>query len=361
MASMVPLIVKETLFGDYGYAPKDCPDLTGKVAVITGGTNGIALSLARTMYTHGASLYVLSSSEKTGKDGVAYIKSGNLSDAPNDYAEGFGKGEDTSGGGEKTGKVEFVQVNLEDLKQTGEVAKSLAGKLERLDLLACIAGKGVNAFELTKDGLDSHLTLNNLSHHLLVSHLLPVLEKTSKLPGADVRIVSMSSELHRATFGGPGSFGGKFANDKEFSEDIGPSNLYARTKACVLLFTKGLLQRHIQPPSKVLVFATHPGAVATGQQDQFKPAYGETVGAVMGAVTRPFMRRPDQGSLSALWALVAPDARSPDWENGSYFTDPKQLGGPSNESQDQELVDNFWTGSERVIQKVTPLGSWKSQ
>lgn len=58
------------------------------------------------------------------------------------------------------------------------------------------------------------------------------------LPGADVRIVQMSSELHRATFGGPGPFGGKFKSIEEFKEDIGPSNLYARTKACVLLFTK---------------------------------------------------------------------------------------------------------------------------
>lgn len=90
---------------------------------------------------------------------------------------------------------------------------------------AFIAGKGVNAFSLTKDGLDSHLAMNNLSHHLLLSHLLPVLEKTSNLPGADVRIVSMSSELHRATFGGPGTFGGKFKDLSEFSADVGQSNL----------------------------------------------------------------------------------------------------------------------------------------
>lgn len=55
----------------------------------------------------------------------------------------------------------------------------------------------------------SHLTVNNLSHHVLLSHLLPVLEKTSKLPNTDVRIIQMSSELHRATLGGPSeTFGG---------------------------------------------------------------------------------------------------------------------------------------------------------
>lgn len=36
MTSMLPLIVKETLLGDYNYSPKDVPDLTGRVALITG-------------------------------------------------------------------------------------------------------------------------------------------------------------------------------------------------------------------------------------------------------------------------------------------------------------------------------------
>lgn len=81
-----------------------------------GGTNGIGLSYARTLYTRGATLYVLSHSESTGQQGIAYIKSGKLEDAPSDYAAGFDNKTDTSGeGGNLEGKVEFVQVDLEDL------------------------------------------------------------------------------------------------------------------------------------------------------------------------------------------------------------------------------------------------------
>jgi hypothetical protein len=97
----------------------------------------------------------------------------------------------------------------------------------------------------------SHLTMNNLSHHLLLSHLLPILRKTSELPNTDVRIVQMSSELYRATFGGPGEShgGGKFASENEFREDIGPSNLYARSKLAVILFTKvGPCRPSLRPP-----------------------------------------------------------------------------------------------------------------
>ena len=67
-----------------------------------------------------------------------------------------------------------------------------------------------------------------------------MLERTAAMPGTDVRIVSMSSELHRATFGGPSATfgGGRFESVDEFKQDVGPQNLYARTKVAVILQTK---------------------------------------------------------------------------------------------------------------------------
>lgn len=114
------------------------------------------------------------------------------------------------------------------------------------------------------------------------------------------------------------------------------------------------------------------------QQDQFKAAYGETAGAALGAVVRPLARTPDQGSLSILWASVAEDARDASkYENGSYFSDPKVIGGESNEGKDQEvsfycrelldadhiiqLIDNFFETSEKVLADVVGqanIGSW---
>lgn len=85
---MAAALIKKTVTGEYGYHHRDTPDLTGKTAVITGGTNGIGLSFSRTLYTRGASIIVIGHSASTGKDGVAYIKSGKLEDAPQDYQNG---------------------------------------------------------------------------------------------------------------------------------------------------------------------------------------------------------------------------------------------------------------------------------
>lgn len=86
-------------------------------------------------------LYVLSHSKSTADSGVAYIKLGDRNDAPEDYKEGFGSGEDTSGAGGipgKEGSVDWIQCNSEDLKEVAQVAKDLATKLDRLDLVCQI-------------------------------------------------------------------------------------------------------------------------------------------------------------------------------------------------------------------------------
>ncbi|GAA6033242.1 hypothetical protein JCM8097_003012 [Rhodosporidiobolus ruineniae] len=338
-----------------GYAHKDVPSLVGKKYLVTGGTNGIGLSLARTLYAHGGDVTIVGSQQETADAAIQYIKTGDLSLAPHDYAAGFGQlFKDASGeGGEQSGEITAKVVDFKDLRAVAKVGKDLADKYDRLDGFLGIAGLGVNKFTLTDDGYDAHLTINNLAHIVLLSHLLPVLEKTSKDAVNDVRIVLMSSELHRTTFGGPSeTYGGdKFRTVDEFKRDVGQQNLYARTKLAVILQAKALIQRYLQS-SNICVFETHPGAVATGQTGQYEEAYGAVGGKVIEAVVRPLMKTPDDGALSALWAATAPDARDPKYPNGSYFTNPKEPGGETSEADDQELIDNFWENGLKVIKLV---------
>lgn len=89
----------------------------------------------------------------------------------------------------------------------------------------------IGTLPLTLTTCSAHLTINVLAHQLLLSHLLPVLEKTTQQhPEADVRVVLEASELHRMTFGGPSeSMGGdKFRTIDEFRKDVGVQSLYAR-------------------------------------------------------------------------------------------------------------------------------------
>jgi NAD(P)-dependent dehydrogenase (short-subunit alcohol dehydrogenase family) len=119
-------------------------------------TNGIGLSLARTLYSHGAKVVITGSQQTTTDQALAYIKSGKLEDAPEDYASSFGLTfRDASSDGATTpGEVSAKVVDFKDLGALSKVAKELASEFKTLDLFLGIAGIGVKDFELTKDGFE---------------------------------------------------------------------------------------------------------------------------------------------------------------------------------------------------------------
>jgi NAD(P)-dependent dehydrogenase (short-subunit alcohol dehydrogenase family) len=185
-----------SLFARPAFEQHKVPDLSDRVYVVTGGSNGIGLSASRTLFTHGAKVIILSSQASIGAEAEAYIKSGKLEDAPQAYREGFGAQTDkfvfffpllqafsdlfssfypfrpsltphyraiavlpltltssSANGATKDGSIEHKVVDLGDLKAVATLAKDLAS-LPRLDGFLGIAGLGVKDFELTADGFE---------------------------------------------------------------------------------------------------------------------------------------------------------------------------------------------------------------
>lgn len=89
--------------------PLSCPS--------AGGTNGIGLSVSRTLYSKGATIYITGHREEVGAQALEYIKTGNLEAAPEDYRVSFGMQGDQSGadGHDKIGEVHYINLNAEDL------------------------------------------------------------------------------------------------------------------------------------------------------------------------------------------------------------------------------------------------------
>lgn len=213
------------------------------------------------------------------------------------------------------------------------------------------AGVGVNKFDVDSDGIDRHFGVNHLGHFMLINRLLPLIRRTAQDHSHPApRIVSVSSELHRTA---PSKT--KFADPAEITDqasELSALELYSRSKLANILFTKyGLVERVIRPTgARIFALATHPGAVATGQQEQFKEAYGNIVGTLMKAATVPFMRNPEQGSLSTLWAATSEEVEKNGWQ-GHYFSDPGTLGKESSQASDEELGRNLWNVSELLIKQ----------
>ena len=103
---------------------------------------------------------------------------------------------------------------------------------------------------------DRHFGVNALGHYYAINQLYPLLRKTSKIPGTapgSVRIVFESSEMHRFA---PGSEDSKergrgvhFGSEDEITEggkQLGPVELYGRTKLAMILYGKALRDKVIK-------------------------------------------------------------------------------------------------------------------
>jgi NAD(P)-dependent dehydrogenase (short-subunit alcohol dehydrogenase family) len=172
-------------------------------------------------------------------------------------------------------QIEWKQCDLGNLGMVKQVFSELAQSLDRLDqvrlttsvvaaewtmprlTVQLILSSGINSnqFRLDHDGIDGHFGVNALGHYYAINLLYPLLAKTAKsAPKGGVRVVFESSEMHRFA---PGSQDSKerqrgchFGSEEEITEGgkaLGPVELYGRTKLAMILYSKAIRDKVIEP------------------------------------------------------------------------------------------------------------------
>ena len=91
-----------------------------------------------------------------------------------------------------TTSLTFIEMDFADLSSVKRGCSQF--KHDRLDLLMCNAGVMAIPPVLSKDGFEIQFAINHLGNAMVTHQLLPVLLRTADLPGADVRIVNMTSD-----------------------------------------------------------------------------------------------------------------------------------------------------------------------
>ncbi|RAK80183.1 short chain dehydrogenase/reductase family protein [Aspergillus fijiensis CBS 313.89] len=306
---------------------KEIHDLTGRVALITGGALGIGYEVARAFVLNGARVIMVNRKEEQGQSAIESIKK--------EAGEGA--------------QIEWVPCDMGNLKEVREVFEGIRQREERLDLLILSAGINANQYGETADGIDRHFQVNWLGQFYVVNQLYPLLRKTSKLPDTPApRIVFESSEQHRNA---PPNV--HFASLEELNNpEVGNTQLYGRTKLAIILGVKyGLLDRVIKPNGdNIYALSVHPGAVNTAMQQQWKDAYPGIFGNLLTKVMLAVGRNVEQGSFSALWAATSPEVEEKGW-NGYYFSDVAQPGKESSQASDPVLGAALWDLSHRLIRE----------
>lgn len=232
-------------------------------------------------------------------------------------------------------KISFLPLDLTSFSSIGEAAKKFQSESSRLDILMNNAGIMAVPPGKTAEGFEIQFGTNHIGHFLLTKLLLPTLIKTSEEPGADVRIINLSSEGHRFAPSGGIQF-----DQLEGPNNQGPWELYGQSKLANILFTRELARRY--PGIKSV--AVHPGLIKTdlyipSEQSNFLLRYAK-------AFFQPLLMRDIKyGTKNQLWASVA------NVQNGAYYTPIASKGSGTKYANDDKLAKKLWDWSEDALKK----------
>lgn len=257
------------------FTVENVPDLTDKVAVVTGGSEGIGYGCTHTLLSKNISKLFILSVSKEVVDGALKAVTEEL-------------GED------KAKRTTWLQCDMADWARVAKVSTEIKNSTDRLDILINNAGRGIMSYQLTDHGVERHMAVNHMGHVILTSHLLPLLKKTAAA-GNTVRIANQASNLHTSA---PKMTA--FQSLDELNQDLGPSVQYGRAKLANILYSRYLARHLTKEHPNILANATHPGVVETKMSSEDIHEPYPLAGYLMSAGLKPFKKDQFEGAASML-------------------------------------------------------------
>ncbi|WP_326954404.1 SDR family NAD(P)-dependent oxidoreductase [Amycolatopsis sp. NBC_01286] len=238
-------------------------DLTGKLAVVTGGHSGIGRETTRVLRERGAHVVV----------------------PVRDPAKAAGMLDGIAG-------VEIDRLDLADPASVDAFVRRFLASGRAVDIL--VASAGIMGVPLTRDarGHESHFATNHLGHFRLTARLSPALAR-----GA--RVVSVSAAAHRLS---PVVFDDLAFKRREYHPMLG----YGQSKTANILFALELDRLGVQ------AFSVHPGSIVDTNLSGW--ATPETLRAMKlvdddgKPVIDPYAGKKtvQQGASTSVWCAVSP-------------------------------------------------------
>ena len=246
-------------------------DLSGKLALVTGGYSGIGIETTRALVAAGAHVIVPARRRAAAEEALAGVAN-----------------------------VEIDELDLSDLASVEAFADRFLATGRRLDLV--ITNAGIMACPETRvgPGWEAQFATNHLGHFALVNRLWPAVAD-----GA--RVVVLSSRGH---FFSPIRW-----DDLQFTRGYEKWTAYGQAKTANVLFAVQLnkLAEHVQ------VFAVHPGGIWTPLQRHLSTEEKIQRGWIDEAGNQLVkFKTPEQGAATTLFAATSPQL---DGLGGVYLED----------------------------------------
>jgi NAD(P)-dependent dehydrogenase (short-subunit alcohol dehydrogenase family) len=229
-------------------------DLSGKLAIVTGGYSGLGLASTRALARAGAHVVVPARRPELARENV---------------------------------DAEVDQLDLGDLGSVRAFAERFRASGRRVDIM--INSAGIMAVPETRvgPGWEAHFATNHLGHFALVTLLRPAFTD-------DTRVVSVSSAGHHVS--------DIRWDDPHFATGYDRWLAYGQSKTANALFATHLNALGVR------AFSLHPGRIMTelarhvSKEEQIAQGWIDESGAVVD----PLFKSPEQGAATQVWAATSP-------------------------------------------------------
>jgi NAD(P)-dependent dehydrogenase (short-subunit alcohol dehydrogenase family) len=304
------------------WSTNDMPDLSGRVAVVTGANGGLGLASAKALAGKGA--HVVMAARNQTKAAVA---------------------RDEILAAHPDASLEIVELDLGSLASVEAAANQVAAGHDRIDVLMCNAGIMATPQETTEDGFDAQFAVNVLGHWALVGQLLPIVEAT---PGA--RIVTLSSTAqHTGRAIDPA--------DPHMRDDYSAWGMYGQTKLAMRHFAVGLQQRFARAGIDAKALSAQPGLTNSDLQTTTHAMGG---GGVLGSLSEKLVKATgmstDRGALSQLRAATDPDAPGGGFYGPLFVTNGPPILKPLIRPGSDGAIERLWQVAERETGVTIDIG-----
>ncbi|AZQ32616.1 SDR family NAD(P)-dependent oxidoreductase [Streptomyces cyaneochromogenes] len=239
-------------------------DLTGKLAIVTGGYSGIGLETTRALAGAGARVVVPARRPEDAREALEGVPG-----------------------------IEVDELDLADLESVRGFADRFLDSGRTVDFV--INSAGVMACPETRvgPGWEAQFAINHLGHFALVNRLWPALE-----PGG-ARVVAVSSGGHHLT--------GVRWDDVHWQQGYDKWAAYGQAKTANVLFAVHL--DRLAESAGVRAFALHPGAILTplqrhmAQEEMVERGWIDENGTPLNPEG---FKSPQQGAATQIWAATSP-------------------------------------------------------
>jgi NAD(P)-dependent dehydrogenase (short-subunit alcohol dehydrogenase family) len=129
------------------YSYSKIPDLSGKIAIVTGANSGLGYATTVALAAQGAHVFLACRNKQRAEDAIERAKVEIKETYPSTTA---------------VGNMEFLELDLNDMRKARESARLFSEKGLPLHILINNSGIMATPFELSADGIETQFAVNHM-------------------------------------------------------------------------------------------------------------------------------------------------------------------------------------------------------